>query len=173
MTKLIGILTMLGLVDIGAQSLTNSNDLLFLFISNNKLVSVGRILLAALVLSLAYRQTIKYRVTYRAAVLLCLVLIIFPIMTIIDPNIAYYSYGVFKPLDYIVSLDLGLVLAACLLETNARNQRFAVNNLSTNKLRLHVPKVQPRTVLSELGRAASLTLFHSAVNQSSHPKTKS
>jgi NhaP-type Na+/H+ or K+/H+ antiporter len=125
MTKFLSVLAGLGLIDLSLQTLDSDNNILFLFFSSNKAVALIRLALGAFIIFIAFKGAIKYRLTYYISAAIAALLIVFPLVGMIIPQITYSIYGVVKPMDYLVSLAFGVILSACVLETQQLNQSFS------------------------------------------------
>lgn len=116
MTKFLSVLAGLGLMDLSLQTIDSNNNILFLFFSSNRAVAVVRLVLGAFIIFLAFKGTIKYRLTYYISAVVAALLILFPLVGMAIPQMTYSIYGVIKPMDYLVSLAFGVILSACVLE---------------------------------------------------------
>lgn len=103
---------------------------LFSFISNNLLVNIGLIILSVVMVRLSFmKPKFSRKISYGAAAVGAVVFCLLGVASIVFPAVDFHAYSIFKPLDFMVLLEAGIVLSVCAL--TYEHQPIAIN--------LHVP----------------------------------
>lgn len=89
-------------------SVQRPDDPLFYIISNNLFTVIGRLLLAALLVHLAFRTFFKYALTHIVLAALAVALVGFSLSGLLVASLDYQLYEVVKPLDFIYMLTIGI-----------------------------------------------------------------
>jgi hypothetical protein len=107
-TKLLSLVTASGITYVSLQSQLHSDDALFLVASGNLVINIGLGVVAALAIYLSFIKQFKYRQTYTATVAAAIGLIFIGFAGFAYSGIDYY-FGIIKPLDYVILMQLGLI----------------------------------------------------------------
>lgn len=97
------------------QSQLQSNDALFLVISNNIWVNVSLLALSCSLVWLSFQSEYKQSITFIVSVLGAVLLTAGGFAGILSASLEHYVIGAIKPLDYILLFEAGILLSICSL----------------------------------------------------------
>jgi hypothetical protein len=113
-TKLLSSITASGIAYLILQSRLHSDDALFLVASGNIVINLGLGLIAGLAIYLSFIKKFKYRQAYLATLMAAVVLSVIGFAGFAYSGIDYY-FGIIKPLDYVILMQLGMIFGICAL----------------------------------------------------------
>lgn len=117
------------------------NDPYFYVISSNPAVIIGRLVLAALLVWLAFRHKFKTAYGHRIAAGTGLAMVFFGIAGIIIPPMTYSLFSLFKPMDYMFFIESGIILNLAALTYQRGTERFPrISRPRNTQLRLFTPQ---------------------------------
>jgi hypothetical protein len=111
-TKLISLVTGLATLAVYLQSQLSSNDPLFLLVSNSLVINVLMVALAAAGIAVAFREKFDSWQSYLASSLLGAGLIIIGVAGLGITSLTY-AWDALLPLNYVMMLQVGIVLSIC------------------------------------------------------------
>ncbi len=109
-------------VNIYMRSQLAPNDPLFLFISTNSVLNILLILLACLVVAVSFTSRFKNWYFYAACSGLAVFLCLIGVISLFSSNIDYWLSGLLLPLDSMLVLEAGIILAVCSLSYKHANR---------------------------------------------------
>lgn len=118
------------------QSQLASNDALFLFISNNLVINILMVGLAAYTVWLSFLRKFTSRYVYGMTVAASFSLALLGIAGILSASLDRYMFDVIKPLNYVMILEAAVIMGICALSykhpalsINLRLPRAQINHL--------------------------------------------
>lgn len=108
-TKFISLITGLVSLAVYLQSQLSSNDPLFSLISNNFIVNLSMLGLAAAAIAISFQTGFKSWYSYAACALAAVILCIAGIAGIFFPGLVYIFWDVLLPLNYMMMLEWGII----------------------------------------------------------------
>jgi hypothetical protein len=129
--KFLSLATVIGLLYVFLLSQLLSDDALFLVVSDNNALNAALLALATGSLYLSYMDKLKSKKIFIGIVLLSVVLSISGTLGFLYASIDNYFNGLIKPLDYIVTMQLGVLfgLHTLVLEHQPLKIRSTLRNL--------------------------------------------
>lgn len=117
------------------------NDPYFYVISSNVVVVIGRIVLAAVILRLAFKPKFETSYGHRIAAAAGLFMIAFGMAGIAIPPLTYSLFSYLKPMDYMFLIWTGTMLNLMALSYHRGTQRFPrLSRPRHTQLRLFTPQ---------------------------------
>ena len=133
--KFISLASAIVTLDVYLQSQLHSNDPLFLFASNNLLVNVGLVILAALVVAVSFKSKFSNWISYLACCVLAACLVTIGVMGTFFSDFIYSFPSILLPLDYMLILEAGVVTGLCALTYKHQPIPYRLS-----RLKFHFPK---------------------------------
>ncbi|HVX58877.1 MAG TPA: hypothetical protein VG964_04085 [Candidatus Saccharimonadales bacterium] len=102
---------------------------------------IGRLVLAALLIWLAFRPRFKMVHGHRISSFIGIFMIIFGVTGIIIPPMTYSLFTYFKPMDYMFFIESGIILNLAALTYQRGTERFPrLSRPRNTQLRLFTPQ---------------------------------
>ncbi len=113
--KVISLTMVVATLIVYLQSQMQSNDPLFLFLSNNLVVNLSLIGLASFTVWLSFQTKFRNSYIYWLVSRLAVVLVIVGLAGSLSASLDRYILDVIKPLDYLILLETGILFSICAL----------------------------------------------------------
>ncbi|HET7528851.1 MAG TPA: hypothetical protein VFJ84_01320 [Candidatus Saccharimonadales bacterium] len=146
--KSISLVTGLVTLDVYLQSQLSSNGPLFYLVSDNTIINILMILLAAAGVLVTFRGRFKSWYGYMACLSLGAIMILMGLAGVFFDSLIYSFWSVFSPLNYALLLEYGIIFSICSLAfkhaKRPKDVRLALSPaylLLRLKLALPVPKI--------------------------------
>ncbi|HEX5447766.1 MAG TPA: hypothetical protein VFW90_01030 [Candidatus Saccharimonadales bacterium] len=145
--KTISLVTGLVTADVYLQSQLFSSGPLFLLVSNNLIVNILMVALAAVAISVSFKSKFSNWYAYAAFAVAAAVLIVVGLGGVFFGVVVNYFWYVSSPLDYLFLLQYGIIFSLCCLSyahaSKPENVRLSEISAWTSKFKpaLPVPKI--------------------------------
>jgi len=117
------------------------SDPYFYVISSDLAVVIGRLILAGVLLRLAFKNSFVTSSGHRICAVLSVLLVAFGIAGIIVPPLTYSLFTLFKPMDYLFMIESGIVFGLTSLTYSRGTERFPrLSRPRNTQLRLFTPQ---------------------------------
>lgn len=113
--RLTSLVMLIIVVNVYIRSQLSPNDPLFLFFSNDMPLNISMILLASLVAMVTFSNRFRHWLAYAACVALAVFLCIVGSLGLLSTGISYWLSGFLLPMDSMLVLESGIILALCAL----------------------------------------------------------
>lgn len=117
------------------------NDPYFYLISSNSAVSIGRLIVAAGLINLAFKKKFTTGYGHRLAAGLAIAAVGFGMAGIVIPPMTYSLFNYFKPMDYLFLIESGVIYGLAAASYERGTKRFPrLSRPRNTQLRLFTPQ---------------------------------
>jgi hypothetical protein len=127
--KILSLVTAIAIAYVYLESQLQPGDALFLVTSSNIAVNAVLVAIACAGVYISFLDRFKYQQTYIAAVASAVMLSTLGLFGVIYTGFGNYFGGVIKPFDYLIILQLGVVLSIGVLTSQPATRRLQLPKL--------------------------------------------